>query len=54
MIEKACTSTELVSTDGCKDTVALLTANKIDNDCAFDTAFLWWGKSDSYLSSRRH
>jgi predicted nicotinamide N-methyase len=50
MIEKCCTCSELVSTDGCEDTVKLLIDNKIDNDCFFSTSYLWWGEHEDFLS----
>lgn len=50
MIEKCCTCSELVSTDGCEDTVRLLIDNKIDNECFFSTSFLWWGEHEDFLS----
>ena len=35
---------------GCEDTVKLMIENKIDNDCVFETSYLWWGENEDFCS----
>jgi predicted nicotinamide N-methyase len=41
----------LVITDGDEPTLKLLIENKVDNDCYFDTSFLYWGENEDFLST---
>lgn len=41
----------LVITDGDEPTLQLLIENKVDNECFFETSYLYWGENDDFLSS---
>lgn len=41
----------LVITDGDEPTLDLLIENKVDNECFFETNYLYWGQNDDFLST---
>lgn len=41
----------LVATDGDEPTMALLIDNKVDNECFFDSSYLYWGENEDFLST---
>jgi len=51
LIDKLQVVTSLLSTDGDEDTMNLLIDNKIENECQFDTSYLYWGDFEDVLSS---
>lgn len=51
LLEKLDTGLEhLVATDGDEPTLDLLIENKVENECEFDTAYLWWGQHADFVS----
>ena len=44
-------SSSLVITDGDEPTLDLLIENKVDNECFFETNYLYWGQNDDFLST---
>jgi predicted nicotinamide N-methyase len=41
----------LVATDGDEPTMSLLIDNKVDNECFFESSYLYWGETEDFLSS---
>lgn len=41
----------LVITDGDEPTLQLLIENKVDNECFFESSYLYWGENEDFLSS---
>lgn len=41
----------LVATDGDEPTLSLLIDNKVDNECFFETSYLYWGENEDFLST---
>lgn len=41
----------LVATDGDEPTMKLLIDNKVDNDCFFESSYLYWGQHEDFLST---
>lgn len=41
----------LVATDGDEDTMQLLIENKVDNECSFESSYLYWGECEDFISS---
>lgn len=50
LLDKLNVCSKLVCTDGDDDTIKLLIDNKIDTDCTFDSAYLYWGEHQDFLS----
>ena len=48
--ETAGNTGKLVATDGDEPTMQLLIENKVDNECFFDSSFLYWGQCEDFLS----
>ena len=44
----------LLYCSGDEDTVKLLIDNKVDNECFFETSYLWWGENEDFCSSYPH
>lgn len=41
----------LMITDGDEPTMQLLIDNKVDNECFFESSYLYWGENEDFLSS---
>ena len=41
----------LVATDGDEPTMALLIDNKVDNECFFESSYLYWGENEDFLTT---
>lgn len=50
LLEKmALENTRIVATDGDEPTLQLLIENKVENECDFDTAYLYWGQDEDFV-----
>ena len=50
LLDKLNVCSKLVCTDGDEDTIKLLIDNKIDTECTFDAAYLYWGEHQDFVS----
>ncbi len=41
--------TKIIATDGDEPTMQLLIENKVDCECDFDTAYLYWGEDEDFV-----
>lgn len=42
-------NTRIVATDGDEPTLQLLIENKVENECDFETAYLYWGQDEDFV-----
>eukprot|EP01033_Poteriospumella_lacustris_P014758 gene14758-10555_t len=55
LLEKmALEHTRIVATDGDEPTLQLLIENKVENECDFETAYLYWGQDEDFVQEYCH